>query len=60
MVNCWSDHANVLGGFVAAHLGVPRIVLGLRLTPPLWLNGLQSSSFRSAYRTLVEFPRSGL
>jgi glycosyltransferase involved in cell wall biosynthesis len=55
-VNCWSDYANVIGGLVAAHRGVPRIVLGLRTTPPLWLTAAQCADYRRAYLMLIKMP----
>ena len=56
VVNGWSDYANVIGGSVAARMGVPRIVLGLRTRPPIWLSPTQSANYCSAYKELVGRP----
>lgn len=58
VVNGWSDMANVVGGFVAAAMGVPRIVLGQRVLPGThWTGEAQAERYRQAYRQLAQDPR---
>jgi len=56
VVNCWSDYANVIGGFVAAYREVPRIILGLRTPPPLWLSARRCADYCRAYQKLIQMP----
>jgi glycosyltransferase involved in cell wall biosynthesis len=54
VVHCWSDYTNVLGGFVATRLGVPKVVLAQRNVAP-FRQGLPVSTvdlYRAAYRAL--------
>jgi glycosyltransferase involved in cell wall biosynthesis len=54
VVHCWSDFSNVVGGFVAARLAVPRIILGLRvMPPPFWYPADQAELYRTAYQLLA-------
>ena len=58
VVHCWSHPANVIGGFVAADAGVPRIVLGQRVLPPdFWFSASEADLYREAYRVLMKDPR---
>ena len=58
VVHCWSHLANVIGGFVAADAGVPRIVLGQRVLPPdFWFSASEADLYREAYRVLMQDPR---
>jgi glycosyltransferase involved in cell wall biosynthesis len=58
VVNGWSDMANLIGGFVAGAMGVPRIVLGQRVLPGThWISEAQSELYRQAYRQLAHDPR---
>jgi glycosyltransferase involved in cell wall biosynthesis len=55
IVNCWSDLANLIGGFVSSSMWVPRIVLGQRVLPPsFWFAAPKSDLYRQAYRALAE------
>jgi hypothetical protein len=57
IVNSWSDVANVISGFVARSMDVPRIVLGQRvLPPPFWFAEAQSKLYRLAYGALADEP----
>jgi glycosyltransferase involved in cell wall biosynthesis len=54
VVHCWSDLANLVGGFVSTKLAVPRVVLAQRtLPPPFWCDVLEASLYRKAYRMLA-------
>lgn len=58
VVHCWSDFANMIGGFVAGTMGVPRIVIGQRVfPPPFWYGEEVSELYRQAYRQLASDPR---
>jgi glycosyltransferase involved in cell wall biosynthesis len=57
IVHCWSDISNVIGGYVAAALGVPRIVLGHRNAPALRMDPSTAAYYRKAYRALLRNPR---
>jgi glycosyltransferase involved in cell wall biosynthesis len=57
VVHCWSDLSNVVGGFVATNLNVPRIILGLRVMPPsFWYPDEESELYRIAYGVLAANP----
>jgi glycosyltransferase involved in cell wall biosynthesis len=56
IVHCWSDVANVLGGFVALTVGVPRVVLALRSETPERRNVPQLDLYRDAYLKMLGGP----
>lgn len=56
IVHCWSDVANVLGGFVALTMGVPRVVLALRNETPERRNVPQVDLYRDAYLKMLGGP----
>jgi glycosyltransferase involved in cell wall biosynthesis len=57
VVYCWSDLANLLGGFVAAHLNVPRTILGQRtFPPPFWVDPPLAERYREGYHALLAKP----
>jgi glycosyltransferase involved in cell wall biosynthesis len=57
VVHCWSDVSNLVGGFVASHLAVPRIILGLRVMPPsFWYPADQAELYRTAYDRVAAMP----
>src|SRR5215510_165660 len=56
IVHCWSDPANVIGGIVAAAMGVARIVLGQRNVPPLRMGIATADLYREAYVLLMRNP----
>ena len=54
VIHCWSDLANILGGFTAIRLKVPRIVLGQRtFPPPYFLPPAAADGVLVAYRALI-------
>jgi glycosyltransferase involved in cell wall biosynthesis len=56
-VNAWSDLSNLVGGFVAAEAGAPRIILGQRvLPPPFWFEPATADLYRQAYLALARQP----
>jgi len=57
IVHCWSDPANVIGGFVAAAIGVPRILLSQRNVPPFRMGIAAADLYRDAYRRLMRNPQ---
>jgi glycosyltransferase involved in cell wall biosynthesis len=57
IVHCWSDIANVIGGFVATVLGVPKVILGHRNVPACRMNVPGSTLYRRAYRDLMCDPK---
>jgi hypothetical protein len=57
VVYCWSDLANLLGGFIAAQLQVASIVLGQRtFPPPFWVAPTVAEKYRRAYNELLAKP----
>jgi Glycosyltransferase Family 4 len=57
VVHCWSDLANVIGGLVGSHLGVPKLVLGQRNVLAFrYVDGVASYLCRDAYRRLAQNP----
>jgi glycosyltransferase involved in cell wall biosynthesis len=56
-VHCWSDLANVVGGFSAAGFNIARIVLGQRTFPPThYVSAEEADLYRKAYRVLLRNP----
>jgi len=54
IVHCWSDLANVVGGFVATNVGVPTVVLGQRTIPAFrYVDGVAPYLCLDAYRLLA-------
>jgi glycosyltransferase involved in cell wall biosynthesis len=53
VVHCWSEPSSVIGGLVAAALGVPRIIIRLVNVPPFRLNLPGADLYRDAYRLLL-------
>ena len=59
IVHCWSDLANVVGGFSAASFDIARIVLGQRTFPPIhYVSAEEADLYRKAYRVLLRIPPS--
>jgi glycosyltransferase involved in cell wall biosynthesis len=57
VVYCWLDLANLLGGFAAAFMQVPRTILGQRtFPPPFWFAPPVAETYRQAYRALLRRP----
>jgi glycosyltransferase involved in cell wall biosynthesis len=57
VVYCWSDLANLLGGFAAASRQVPRTLLGQRtFPPPFWFEPHVAENYRRAYGALLKKP----
>jgi glycosyltransferase involved in cell wall biosynthesis len=55
IVHCWSDLANVVGGFVATNVGVPTVVLGQRNVPAFrYVDGVAPYLCLDAYRLLAQ------
>ena len=56
IVHCWSDLANVVGGFVATNVGVPTVVLGQRTIPAFrYVDGVAPYLCLDAYRLLARY-----
>jgi glycosyltransferase involved in cell wall biosynthesis len=53
VVHCWSEPSSVIGGFVAAALDIPRIIIRLVNVPPFRLNLPAADLYRDAYRLLL-------
>jgi len=56
VVHCWSEPSSVIGGHVAAALGIERIVLQLVNVPPNQMDLPGSTLYRDAYRSLIRYP----
>jgi|GEM_PF-402307 len=56
VVHCWSEPSSVIGGHVAAALGIGRIVLQLVNVPANQLELPGSALYRDAYRSLLRYP----
>jgi len=57
VVYCWSDLANLLGGFAAAYRQVAWTILGQRtFPPPFWLEPAVAEKYRQAYTALLAKP----
>jgi len=56
VVHCWSEPSSVIGGHVAAALGIGRIVLQLVNLPPNQMDLPGSELYRQAYRSLIRYP----
>lgn len=56
IVHCWSEPSSVIGGLVAASLGVPRIVIQLVNVPPLRQSLPGAALYYDAYRMLLGKP----
>lgn len=53
-IYCWSDAANLIGGFVGVQERVPLIILGQRtFPPPFWVDADAADLYRRAYRTVL-------
>jgi glycosyltransferase involved in cell wall biosynthesis len=56
IVHCWSEPSSIIGGFVAASLGVRLTIVQLVSVPPFLMGAPAAPVYREAYRLLARSP----
>lgn len=61
VIHGWSDIVNILSGFAAARLGVPRVICAHRsYPPPFWYDARVADAYLRAYRRLLGFVNASM